>query len=128
MRNFISPRDVFIDKAFFQCTVKLLEWRNTQQKDYFFFEELAPHGGLRTESVLIELEVRGLVRRYPDKRIWIQREEINRDYLDGARSFLREWENEGLSLNVKLGLGIAGFILSLFSTLNSIFHWVTLAQ
>lgn len=123
MRNFISPRDVFIDKTFFQCTVKLLEWRNTQQKDVFTFKELAPHGGLRTESVLIEMEVRGLVRRYPDRQIWIQREEINRDYLDGAKSFLKEWKKDGCSLNVKLWIGVAGFALALAGLLNDIFEW-----
>ena len=38
MRNFISSREIFIDKAFFKCTVKLLEWRNAQKKNIFLLK------------------------------------------------------------------------------------------
>ncbi len=122
MRNFISSREIFIDKAFFKCTVKLLEWRNAQKKEHFSFEELVPYGGVRTESVLIELEGRKLCRREHGK-IWIAEKAINRDYLDGARSFLREWEKEGRDLNIKVGIGILGFILALANFFNDIFDW-----
>lgn len=92
------------------------------KKEHFSFEELVPYGGVRTESVLIELEGRKLCRREHGK-IWIAEKAINRDYLDGARSFLREWEKEGRDLNIKVGIGILGFILALANFFNDIFDW-----
>lgn len=124
MRSYVSPRNIIIDKSFYEASIKLLEERNRHpERKIFHIDDFRKIVGPRTESALIEMNARNLCSRADkfDKTFEMQPETVNQDYLHGCRCVLKEWKRDELWSDIRAWLGVMGFILSIVSLAIQLF-------